>query len=201
MKKLLLLVMLLLLTACSEPPKALTKLPDNAVILAFGDSLTYGTGASAGQNYPRILAGLIARKVINEGVPGEISGDGLKRLPDLLERYRPELLILIHGGNDMLRNIPNEQTADNLNRMITEANSRHIDVVMLGVPKFNLLTLNSAAFYRTVAETRNIPVDLDTLPDILGDNSLKSDTIHPNDAGYQLMANNIFTLLKQAGAL
>ena len=201
MKKPLLLAIFLFLTACSEPSKTLTKLPDDAVILAFGDSLTYGTGASAGHDYPGILAGLTAREVINEGVPGEISGNGLKRLPALLEQYQPELLILIHGGNDMLRNIPNEQTADNLNRMIAEANSRHIEVVMLGVPKFNLLALNSADFYQTVAETRQILIDLDTLPDILGDSSLKSDMIHPNDAGYQLMANNIFNLLKLAGAL
>jgi len=201
MKKPLLLAIFLLLTACSQPPKTLTKLPDDAVILAFGDSLTYGTGASAGHDYPGILAGLTAREVINEGVPGEISGDGLKRLPALLDEYQPELLILIHGGNDMLRNIPNQQTADNLNRMIAEANSRRIEVVMLGVPTFNLLTLNSADFYQTVAETRKIPVDLNTLPDILGDNSLKSDMIHPNDAGYQLMANNIFNLLRQTGAL
>ena len=76
MKKPLILAIYLLLTACSEP-KTLTKLPDDAVILAFGDSLTYGTGASAGHDYPGILAGLTAREVINEGVPGEISGDGL----------------------------------------------------------------------------------------------------------------------------
>jgi acyl-CoA thioesterase I len=201
MKKPLLLVIFLLLAACSEPSKTLTKLPDDAVILAFGDSLTYGTGASPGHNYPGILAGLTAREVINEGVPGEISGDGLKRLPALLDQYQPELLILVHGGNDMLRNISNEQTADNLSRMIAEANSRHIEVVMLGVPKFNLLSLNSADFYQTVAETRQVLIDLNTLPDILGDNSLKSDMIHPNNAGYQLMANNIFDLLRQAGAL
>ena len=201
MKKPLLLAIFLLLTACSEPPKTLTKLSADAVILAFGDSLTYGTGASAEHDYPHILAGLTAREVINEGVPGEISSNGLKRLPALLDQYQPDLLILIHGGNDMLRHIPNEQTADNLDKMIAEANNRHIEVVMLGVPKLNLLTLNSADFYKTVAETRQTLIDLNTLPDILGDNSLKSDMIHPNDAGYQLMANNIFNLLKQAGAL
>jgi acyl-CoA thioesterase I len=201
MKMPLLFAIFLLLTACSEPSKTLTKLPDDAVILAFGDSLTYGTGASTGHDYPRILAGLTKRKVINEGVPGEISSNGLKRLPALLDRYQPALLILIHGGNDMLRNIPNEQTAANLDKMIVEITSRHIEVVMLGVPKFNLLTLNSADFYQTLAETRQILIDLDTLPDILSDNSLKSDMIHPNDTGYQLIANKILTLLRQAGAL
>ena len=201
MKKSLLLAIFLFLSACSESSKTLTKLPEDAVILAFGDSLTYGTGASVGHDYPSILAELTAREVINKGVPGEISGDGLKRLPELLDEYQPQLLILIHGGNDMLQHIPGQQTADNLKQMITEANNRDIEVVLLGVPSFNLFTLNSADFYQTVAETRQIPVDLDTLPHILGDNNLKSDMIHPNDAGYQLMANNIFNLLKQAGAI
>jgi len=201
MKKAFLLAVFQLLTACSEPSITLTKLPADAVILAFGDSLTYGTGASPEHDYPAILAGMSAREVINEGVPGELSGDGLKRLPTLLDEYQPNLLILIHGGNDMLKNIPNQQTADNLDKMIAEANSRNIQVFMLGVPELNLFTLNSADFYQTVAKARKVLIDLNTLPEILGDKSLKSDMIHPNDAGYQLMANNIFSSLKQAGAL
>lgn len=201
MRKKLLSLIFLLLTACSDSPKNLTKLPDDAVILAFGDSLTYGTGASGLKDYPNILAELTSLKVINEGVPGEISSEGLKRLPALLDEYQPKLLILIHGGNDMLRKIPPEQTADHLNKMVEEAASRHIDVVMLGVPQPNLWMLASADFYQRIAEDRNVPVDLNTLPDILGNNNLKSDMIHPNDAGYQLMADNIFKLLREAGAL
>lgn len=201
MKAALFSAVLFLPSACSESSKTLTKLPDNAVILAFGDSLTYGTGASAGHDYPTILAELTAREVINKGIPGEISGDGLKRLPKLLDEYQPHLLILIHGGNDMLQHIPGQQTATNLERMITEAHQRQIQVVLLGVPSFNLFSLDSADFYQTVAEIKQIPADFDTLPNILGENRLKSDMIHPNDAGYQLMANNIFNLLKQTGAL
>ncbi|WP_036253146.1 GDSL-type esterase/lipase family protein [Methylobacter sp. BBA5.1] len=201
MRKQLLSLIFLALTACSEPSRTLTKLPDDAVILAFGDSLTYGTGASRLSDYPNILAELTSLEVINEGIPGEISEEGLERLPALLDEYQPKLLILIHGGNDLLRKIPSEQIAANLNKMIEEAASRHVEVVMLGVPQPNLLTLTSADLYQRIAEDRNIPVDLNTLPDILGDNSLKSDMVHPNDAGYQLMAGNIFKLLQETGAL
>lgn len=201
MRKKLLSLIFFTLTACNDSPKSLVKLPDDAVILAFGDSLTYGTGASRLKDYPNILAELTSLDVINEGVPGEISSEGLKRLPALLDEYQPKLLILIHGGNDILRKIPPEQTANNLNKMIEEATSRHIDIVMLGVPQPNPWMLTSADFYRRVAENRNVPIDLDTLPDILGDNSLKSDMVHPNDAGYRLMADNIFKLLREAGAL
>lgn len=114
MKKRLLLLIFLLLSACNErPSKTLNKLSDDAVILAFGDSLTYGSGASNQHDYPSILAKLTTREVINEGVPGEISSDALERLPALLDEYQPQLLIVIHGGNDMLRKIPEQQTADN----------------------------------------------------------------------------------------
>ena len=201
MTKLLHSLLFLVLTSCSKPPETLPKLPEDAVILAFGDSLTYGTGASSFHDYPSMLAGLTEREVINEGVPGEVSGDGLKRLPALLDEYQPELLILIHGGNDMLRKIPSEQTIVNLSKMIDEAKSRNIAVVMLGVPQPNLFGLSSADFYQTIAENQRILADFDTLPDILADNGMKSDMIHPNDAGYQRMADNIFKLLRESGAI
>ena len=85
--------------------------------------------------------------------------------------------------------------------MINEAQQRNIKVVMLGVPKFNLFLLSSAEIYQQVAEEYKVPVDLESLPHILSDNALKSDTIHPNDQGYRLMAENIYELLVEAGAL
>ncbi len=84
--------LLLLLSACAEGPPGLTPLGENAVVLAFGDSLTRGTGAGEQQSYPAVLSELIDLRVVNEGKPGEISADGLSRLPALLERYEPDLL-------------------------------------------------------------------------------------------------------------
>lgn len=195
------LPLLIILTACSKSSDSLSKLPDQAVILAFGDSLTYGTGASPQRDYPSILAKLTTREVVNAGRPGEISGDGLKRLPALLDLHQPDLLILIHGGNDMLRRIPAEQTAENLKQMIALARDRQIGVVMLGVPKPNILWMSSADFYQTIAETMEVPIDLETLPEVLGNNRLKSDLIHPNDQGYERIATQIHGLLVESGAL
>jgi len=202
MKKVLLLVLTLFISACdNKPDLVFNKLSQEAIILAFGDSLTYGSGASKGANYPGVLSVLSAHTVINAGIPGEISSNGLSRLPALLDKHQPELLILIHGGNDMLRKIPQQQTSDNLKQMINEAQQRNIKVVMLGVPKFNLFLLSSSEIYQQVAEEYKVPVDLESLPHILSDNALKSDTIHPNDQGYRLMAENIYELLVEAGAL
>lgn len=194
------MVIQLLVTACDKQPE-LPRLTNEAVILAFGDSLTYGTGASLNKDYPSILSNLTSLTVINKGVPGEISKQGLVRLPALLNKYRPEMLILIHGGNDMLRKIPRQQTAENLNAMIAEAKQKSISVIMLGAPSPGIFFLESAEIYSEIARKNQIPVDLDTLPDILGDNALKSDPVHPNDQGYQVLAENIFDLLKQSGAL
>lgn len=202
MKKSLLIFLFFLLPACEQSsPPIFNKLPPEAVILAFGDSLTYGTGASKSANYPNVLSTISHHKVINGGKPGEITRHGLNRLPPLLDKYKPKLLILIHGGNDMLRKIPLKDTANNLKRMIREAKQRNIKVVMMGVPTPRFFLLSSAEIYSQVAEEQNIPIDLETLPKILGDNSLKSDAIHPNNDGYKLMADNIFGLLIDTGAL
>lgn len=201
MKKLIPVIMLLLVCACSDKSPKLDKLSTDAVILAFSDSLTYGTGASSKNDYPSVLAGLSHQEVINEGVPGEITAEGLKRLPALLDNYQPQPLILIHGGNDLLRKLPEEETTVNLDKMIAEAKNRHIAVVMMAVPKPGLLFMESAEIYQVIAKHHEVLMDLDTLPTILADNDLKSDLIHPNNEGYRQMAMNILNLLKDAGAL
>ncbi len=201
MKFCLLSLLFLCLNACGDTEKVFTPLAKDAVILAFGDSLTYGTGTNKNSSYPAILEKLTQHKVINKGVPGEISRAGLKRLPKLLDKYKPSLLILIHGGNDILRKIPSEQTTENLRKMIALAKQRNISVVMLGVPSFGLLLLKSAEFYQQIATEEAIPIDLDILPDLLSSSALKSDQVHPNAKGYEMMAEAIYKLLQDNGAL
>ncbi|MEN8259283.1 MAG: arylesterase [Pseudomonadota bacterium] len=194
------LLFLLLLTACGREQPKLAPLPQEAVIMAFGDSLTYGAGAGREENYPVVLAGLTTRRVINAGIPGEISADGLARLPSLLYEHRPQLLVLVHGGNDMLRKISASETRANLSEMIRLARSRGIPVVMLGVPRPGLF-LSSAEFYQSVAEETGTPIDSEILADILANRDLKADPIHPNAQGYALMADTIYRMLREADAL
>ncbi len=197
--KLIFCFLLLLIAGCDSGGQ-LQPLSKNAVILAFGDSLTHGTGASIEQAYPQKLQAMLSRTVINAGIPGEVSQTDLRRLPGLLKRYQPELLILCHGANDILRKKDLKQTRENLQQMIDLAKSNNTQVLLIGVPQFGIF-LSAAPFYEELAKTNALPLENDLLTDILRNNSLKSDQIHPNSKGYTLMAERIHTLLKQSGAL
>lgn len=191
---------LLLLAACERAP-TLPKLNPHDVIVAFGDSLTHGTGAKTEESYPAVLAKLIGRSVVNSGIPGEVSAEGLKRLPEVLDAVKPRLLILCHGGNDMLRKLDKSQLRQNLIAMVETAQSRDIDVVLLGVPEPTLLMRSTAPVYLEVAEHLNLPIEADKITDIEGDNDLKADHVHPNGEGYRQLAHAVADLLRRSGAI
>ena len=193
-------VLLCSVLACSQKEAKLSQLPPGAVVLAFGDSLTFGTGAPTGQSYPDVLEKLIKIKVINSGVPGETSEQGMTRLPQALAVSRPNLVILCHGGNDILRKLDPEKTAANLAEMIRAARKQGAEVVLIGVPKPGLLP-ETAGFYRAVARKMDVPLEEDVVLGILKDGALKSDHIHPNAAGYVRMASAVEKLLKRSGAV
>jgi lysophospholipase L1-like esterase len=187
---------ILLLFGCDSGP-AIKPLNQESVVLAFGDSLTHGTGASKGQSYPDVLSELLGRQVINVGIPGEISAAGLKRLPAVLEEYNPTLVILCHGGNDFLRKLNQANTSSNLDAMITLIHSSGADVVLVGVPKFGF-GLQVPELYSQIADHYSIPLQKEILVDLLSDNSMKSDAIHFNATGYRLMAEAIYELINRA---
>ena len=196
-----LLACIVLLFAFSDNAPRLPQLAENTVILAFGDSLTYGTGAKENQSYPAVLSELTGRTVINAGIPGEVSAQGRERLPALLDRYRPELLLLCHGGNDLLRHVNSAITRTNIESMIEAATQRNIPVLLIGVPKPGLLFLSTADIYSEIAEKYKLVYEDEILPDVESNSALKSDQIHPNADGYQRIAAAIYRLMTESGAL
>jgi acyl-CoA thioesterase-1 len=186
--------------ACSSSPKALSPLPEDGVVLAFGDSITDGTGADIGKSYPEVLEKLIKRRVIRSGVPGETTARGRERLPEVLDSTDPDLVILCHGGNDLLHKMDARRTAENLKSMITMIKDRGADVVLIGVPRPGLM-LSSAPLYEKIAKEMHIPIEEKSLAKILSRGNLKSDYIHPNSQGYALLAETIAKLLQKQGAL
>ncbi len=193
------LLITLLLAAC-DSGQIFHKLRPNSVILTFGDSLTFGTGAEEGFSYPSQLKRLIARNIHNAGVPGEVSAEGARRLPSVLDEVKPDLVILCHGGNDLLQKLDKQQLKDNLRRMFEAVNQRGIPVVMIAVPRPGLL-LSDAEVYGDLAKELNIPLVKDILGDLLADRNYKSDQIHPNAAGYSKLAEAVADKLMELGVI
>jgi lysophospholipase L1-like esterase len=189
-----------LLAGCGERVPRVAAVGADEVIVAFGDSLTYGTGASESESYPEVLAQLIGRKVVRSGVPGEVTAQGLARLPQVLDQHRPALIIVCLGGNDMLRKVDDAQIRSNLRQIIRTIRERGIAVVLVGVPRPALLT-SAAAFYGELAQEYRIPYEGKVLNEVMHQLDLKADLIHPNAKGYRRMAEAIAALLKHAGAV
>lgn len=196
----LLAVLVAMLAAGCDRPPALDRLAADDKVLAFGDSLTHGTGAPPQQSYPAQLARIIGQPVVNAGVPGETSAQGARRLPSVLQEVGPALVLLCHGGNDILRGMDLTATRRNLETMVGMAHTAGAQVVLIGVPRRSLLLRDTAGFYREVAETTDTPLEDEALEDILGDDRLKSDAVHPNAAGYRRLAQAVAELLEEAGA-
>lgn len=188
------------LTGCDQSTAELKPLGQDAVILAFGDSLTYGTGAGPDQSYPALLAKLTNRKVINAGIPGEVSNDGKKRLTKLLEEIKPDLVVLCHGANDLLRKQSRIELEANLQAMIDDITNSDAQVVLIAIPAFGI-NLAPLPLYLELAESNNIPVQATILSEVLIDSSLKADHVHPNAIGYQYFAQSIHRLLIETGAI
>lgn len=182
------------------PTTTANALDSSAIVLAFGDSLTYGKGAPQ-QSYPVQLQALIKREVINAGISGEVSTDGLKRLPQLLTKHQPKLVIICHGGNDLMRKQSKEQLRTNLVKMIQLSKANGAQVLLVGVPNFGLIGFSTEDLYEEIAEQEETLYEGDILSEIESKRALKSDRIHPNAKGYALMAEAFAEVLRDSGVL
>jgi acyl-CoA thioesterase-1 len=189
----------LLIWGCGERPK-LERLAPDAVVLAFGDSLTFGTGANEDESYPAQLERLIGRRVVRAGVPGEVTAQALARLPEALDEHAPRLLLLCIGGNDFLRRLGNQQAERNVREMVKLATGRGVAVMLIGTPEPGF-TVSPPAFYAGIAKEFRLPYEEGIIGQVLKDESLKADPIHPNARGYRLIAERLAEQLKQGGAI
>lgn len=196
----LLFLALALIAGCGDSVPQLPRLGANDVIVAFGNSLTYGTGAREQESYPAVLAQLIGRPVVRAGVPGEVTAQGLRRLPSVIDEHQPRLVIVCLGGNDMLRRIGDGEIKRNLGDMLKVLNKRGIGAVLVGVPKPALVT-SAPGFYAELAREFGVPYEGKIVTSVLYAADMKADPIHPNAKGYRKMAEALAELLKMAGAI
>jgi len=192
-------VLVLLLCGCGERAR-LEPLPSDAVVLAFGDSLTFGSGASEDESYPAQLEKMIGRRVVRAGVPGEVTAQALERLPAALDEHAPRLLLLCIGGNDFLRRLGNAQAERNVREMVKLARNRGIAVLLIGTPEPGF-TVSPPAFYAGIAKEYRLAYEQSIIGEVLKDRTLKSDPIHPNALGYKRIAERLAASLKELGAI
>ena len=187
---------LIFLTLTKKETNSMT-LTSTDTILAFGDSLTYGFGASTKESYPERLSLLSGYRIINAGINGDTSNEGLKRLAPLIEDRSIKLMILCFGGNDIIQKKSMSGLKQNLKTMIQMAKAKNIEVLLISVPNITLFGLSPLELYEEVAKEENVPLLSGVLANILSQPSLKNDQIHPNALGYKELAELIYESLKE----
>jgi acyl-CoA thioesterase-1 len=159
-------------------------------IVAFGDSLTAGAGAREADNYPSRLAILLNKPIVNAGVNGDTTESALQRLDDDVLAESPRLVIVGLGGNDFLRRVPIATTEANLRTIVRRIQAGGAMVILLGF-EFPNIGPSYADMYERVADDEGCLLIEDVLDGVLNNPKLKSDEIHPNAAGYALMADRV----------
>lgn len=210
-KHIVLIIWLLVsVTSCGKEYRYVP-LPTTSNIVILGDSLTYGTGADKGEDYASILASDTGWNVVNAGVPGNTTSDGLARLTDLLEARKAgelkiDFLIIELGGNDFLKRVPEEETVKNLKAILMQAKANSIQTALLAIPEFSPVgaafgNLSDHPLYEKLAKETGTPLIEDLFSDVLAKNSLKADYIHPNAEGYRIVESNLREALTELGFL
>jgi acyl-CoA thioesterase-1 len=207
----------MLLAACTYPTQAVPIRSQDAsaqtattaekswpVIVAFGDSLT-SIGEEDGASYPDFLQKDLLRdgfryRVVNLGVGGNTTKDGLARVKDVLAQ-RPALVIVGLGGNDGLRGEPVAQMRANLDQILATLVRAHIPLVLGGItlpPNYGVNYVREFnAVYPALAAKYHVPLLPFMLQGVFGmPGMMRADGIHPTDEGNQIVAKNYLPLVE-----
>jgi acyl-CoA thioesterase-1 len=192
-------------TYAAAPAKRDKDADQRPLIVCFGDSLTAGYGADDGASYPDFLQKDLDHdgyhyRVVNEGVSGNTTKDGVDRLPGVVA-MKPAVVVLEFGGNDGLRGFKTETTKANLARMIEALKASGAKVVLAGItlpPDYGPDYVSTfTANYPTLARKYNVPVLPFLLKDVYGvDGMMQADNTHATDKGNEVVARNVLPLVE-----
>jgi len=192
--------------SATEAPAADHEVADHRpLVVCFGDSLTAGYGADDGQSYPDFLqkdldADGYHYRVVNEGISGNTTKDGVDRLSDV-EDLHPAVVVLEFGGNDGLRGFKVQTTRTNLSTMIAGLQHAGAKVVLAGItlpPDYGPdYVTNFTNTYPILAKKYDVPVLPFLLKNVYGVPGLmQADNIHATDQGNAIVAKNILPLVE-----
>lgn len=169
--------------------------PKQGPIVAFGDSLVEGVGSSKGNDFVSILSRKINEPIINLGVSGNTTVDGLERIDEVLVT-EPRIVIVLLGGNDFLRKVPRKETFDNLKTIVTRIQERGAIVILLGV-RGGLFSDSANGLFEELAEETGSAYVSNVLQGLFADSRYMFDAIHPNDTGYIRVADKVYPVLEK----
>jgi acyl-CoA thioesterase-1 len=164
-------------------------------IICFGDSLTEGVGAEPGEEYPTVLSRLLGMRVLNAGHRGDTTARALERIDSSVVKKNPRLVILLLGGNDFLRQVPTGETRQNLKEIVRQIQAHGAMVAIAGIKLGFFTDEYGPIFEETAAEFGAIYIP-QVMKGIFNNAKLRSDQIHPNSAGYRLIAERIAEKIK-----
>lgn len=195
-----------LLTGCGRKRVSGRRVAAGATVLALGDSLTFGTGATPETSYPATLARLTGWNVINAGIPGDTSADALARLPALLQEHAPQLVLVGIGGNDFLRRVNDAATRANIRCICEQALASGAQVMLIAVPALSAAaviagSLTDHPLYEEIADSLRLPLHAKGWSTVLANAALRSDQIHANAQGYEAFARGLADAARSAQLL
>ena len=193
MKKIFIVLFLFCLCACSK--EEITNYPaKEGPIVAFGDSLTYGQGVSAKDAYPALLEKMWNRTIINLGISGNTSLQGLARKEEIKE-FRPSFVLIEFSANDLFKKVPREQTQKALEDIVDYVQNLGAVAVLIDTGGNTLMKPYRKMIKKIAKEKKTLYVN-GIMDGIFSKKSLKSDTLHPNEKGYEIIARKIDKALK-----
>jgi len=165
-------------------------------VIVFGDSLVEGVGASPGRDVVSLLSARVGVPIVNAGRSGDTTSTALARLDSAVLSRRPRVVIVVLGGNDVLRRIPPQQTFANLDAIVDRIRHRGAAVILGGL-NVGVFTDTYGNGYEDLARRTSSGLVPDILAGIIGHQDLMADHIHPNDRGYRMMADRIEPALRE----
>lgn len=179
---------------------------EKPVIVILGDSLSAGYGMNKDQSWVHLLEMRLAEfeldyRVLNSSISGDTTQGGLTRLPRLLDKYNPEIVIIELGGNDGLRGIDPDTTRDNIQNMIVQSQAKGAQVLLLGIklpPNYGAAYIRDfeSIFSDLALEYHTLLVPFFMQDVVFKPELMQDDGIHPNDKGQPVLLDNVWRVLQ-----
>lgn len=200
------LVLLVICLGITTPVARAQDARTTPLVLVLGDSISAAYGLDAGQGWVRLLEQKLKRegaphRVVNASVTGETTAGGLARLPSLLERHKPSVVLIELGGNDGLRALPVKVMRANLERMIDMSRDAGAEPALfqMRIPD-NYGSAYTDAFARAftgIARDRKVPmVPIERMRFVSDPSSFQDDGIHPGPAAQPQILDAVWPTLE-----